>query len=272
MANVRSSKTWSRLLRIVVPGLAVALLAGCATGYAYVQPQARGSGSYYTSEGPYTGRGYYDYYGTGPYYPGTAGFGYYSGTWPYANPFGWYGGYGYGSSIGFSIGYSSGWNFPGYWGSWYGSYLPTGWNYCYYHRCRRYHHDSKRPDRQPTDLGVVSVRPTLPSQRTVPRYRREAVQAYRVPVRQADFAHERYQRNPMQPAYQPRPRRDAMPRAVRVQRFTAQPATRTVSPPARARPAPRTTRQAPARRPAPAPAPTPRSRGPNDPRSKIHRQ
>ena len=74
--------TWARLARRILPGAGVLLLAGCATGYSFVQPDMAGSGSYYTGDGPYTGQGYYDYYATGPYYPGTSGWGYYNGTDP----------------------------------------------------------------------------------------------------------------------------------------------------------------------------------------------
>jgi hypothetical protein len=98
-------------------------LTGCATGYALVQPGGAGSGSYYTSEGPYSGQGYYDYYGTGPYYPGTSDWGYYNGTSPYSNAFGWYGAnyedFDLWPPFIFNIGVSGVWGFPGYWGPWY---------------------------------------------------------------------------------------------------------------------------------------------------------
>lgn len=135
--------TWARLARRILPGAGVLLLAGCATGYSFVQPDMAGSGSYYTSDGPYTGQGYYDYYATGPYYPGTSGWGYYNGTWPYSNPYGWYGGYG--SSLTFGFGISNVWGFPGYWGPWYASGYPA-WG-CY--SCsgwRHRHHNRHDPD------------------------------------------------------------------------------------------------------------------------------
>lgn len=82
------SGTWDRAARLVVLSAGLGVMAGCVTGYAVVRPDAAGSGAYYTSDGPYSGQGYDDYYGTGPYYPGTSGYGYYSGTDPYSDPFG----------------------------------------------------------------------------------------------------------------------------------------------------------------------------------------
>src|SRR5690348_18474966 len=79
MRGTFSSKAWGRFARAVVLGAGALALAGCATGYAFVQPDVAGGGGYYTSDGPYSGQGYYDDYGTGPYYPGTSGYGYYNG-------------------------------------------------------------------------------------------------------------------------------------------------------------------------------------------------
>lgn len=120
------SRCGARLLALGAAGL---LLAGCATGYALVQPDVAGAGAYYSGnaypgtyygDNAYTGAGYYDVWGTGPYYPGTAGFGYYNGTWPYGGALGWYGvGFGYASPFAFNLGFSNVWNFPGYWGPWY---------------------------------------------------------------------------------------------------------------------------------------------------------
>ncbi|MGH8190002.1 MAG: hypothetical protein ACREP2_00965 [Rhodanobacteraceae bacterium] len=134
------SKALSRLLRTAALGAGVLLLAGCATGYSFVQPDVAGSGGYYTSPEPYTGQGYYDYYGTGPYYPGTAGWGYYNGTWP-DNSIGWFGGLygGYWSPFFFNLGFSNVWGFPGYWGPWYSINLPIwgcSWD-CDYRRHHR---------------------------------------------------------------------------------------------------------------------------------------
>ncbi|MGH8183429.1 MAG: hypothetical protein ACREPH_07210, partial [Rhodanobacteraceae bacterium] len=141
------SGTWGRLARYAAAVAGTMALAGCATGYAYVQPNA-GSGGYYTSDDAYTGQGYYDYYGTGPYYPGTSGWGYYNGTSPYAGVFGWYGDggyYGYGSPFVFNLGISNVWGFPGYWGPWYSLGFPIWgcWNGCW----RHHHHGHWRHDR-----------------------------------------------------------------------------------------------------------------------------
>lgn len=132
------------MARLTALGAGILLLAGCATGYSFVQPDVAGSGGYYTGDGPYSGQGYYDYYGTGPYYPGTSGYGYYNGTWPYGGAYGYYDpdyGYGgYGSGWTFDLGISNVWNFPGYWGPWYTTVFPSGG--CYSWRCgsRHYRH------------------------------------------------------------------------------------------------------------------------------------
>lgn len=154
-----SSTAWRRFARAAVLGAGALVLAGCATGYAFVQPDVAGRGGYYTSDGPYSGQGYYDYYGTGPYYPGTSGYGYYNGNSPYSNPYGWYGGvhggYGYWPSFTFNPGISSVWNFPGYWGPWYS----TGWGCgrwrCGHHGRGHHHHD------KPDSVASGSPRPVL---------------------------------------------------------------------------------------------------------------
>ncbi|HEX5489095.1 MAG TPA: hypothetical protein VFX04_08120 [Rhodanobacteraceae bacterium] len=132
------------MARMAAVGAGILLLAGCATGYSFVQPEGAGSGGYYTSEAPYSGQGYYDYYGTGPYYPGTSGWGYYNGTWPYGGAYGYYDpGYGYGAygpQWTFNLGFSNVWNFPGYWGPWY----TTGGCYSWcgsHHHGHGHHHD-----------------------------------------------------------------------------------------------------------------------------------
>ncbi|HET7223114.1 MAG TPA: hypothetical protein VFI81_07945 [Rhodanobacteraceae bacterium] len=141
---------WGHLARIALLSVGVVALAGCATGYAFVQPDEAGSGGYYASDEPYSGRGYYDYYGTGPYYPGASGYGYYNGTSPYSDAFGWddgyYGDYGYWSSFTFNLGISNVWGFPGYWGPWYTTGFPIAgcWRRdCGHHHRRdhRHHHD-----------------------------------------------------------------------------------------------------------------------------------
>jgi hypothetical protein len=145
MRKTGEMRAVARGARLAVFGAGVLLLAGCATGYSFVQPGVAGSGGYYTGDGPYSGQGYYDYYGTGPYYAGTSGYGYYNGTRPYSSPYGYYGpgyGYGYGYDYGsqwiFNLGISNVWNFPGYWGPWYTTgYASWG---CGSWRCGNHHH------------------------------------------------------------------------------------------------------------------------------------
>lgn len=143
MRETTRDRAGARMARLTALGAGVLLLAGCATGYSFVQPDVAGSGGYYTSDGPYSGQGYYDYYGAGPYYSGTSGYDYYNGTWPYGGAYGYYDPYGYGgygSGWTFSLGISNVWNFPGYWGPWYTTVFPSGG--CYSWRCgsRHYRH------------------------------------------------------------------------------------------------------------------------------------
>lgn len=147
MREMNRRQAWIRLARGAALGAGVLLLAGCATGYSFVQPDVAGSGGYYTSEGPYSGQGYYDDYGTGPYYPGTGAWGYYNGSYPYSNPYGYgyYGGnYGYGPQWIFNLGISNVWNFPGYWGPWYTTGY-SSWG-CYARRCGNHHHHRNHKD------------------------------------------------------------------------------------------------------------------------------
>lgn len=134
MRKTTGRRTAVRSARLAALGAGILLLAGCATGYSFVQPEGGGSGAYYTSE-PYSGQGYYDYDGTGPYYAGTGGYGYYDGTWPYGGGYGYYdpGYYGYGSEWSFDVGISNAWNFPWYGGPWYTTGFPS-WG-CYSWRC-----------------------------------------------------------------------------------------------------------------------------------------
>lgn len=132
---------WERALRLLALGVATAVLGGCATGYSFVQPNVAGGGAYYTGEA-YTGTGYYDAWDTGPYYAGTAGFGYYDGAWPYPGVGGWYGtgfGFGYGAPFALGFGFSNVWNFPGYWGPWYATGVPI-WGCRWQCRRRRAHY------------------------------------------------------------------------------------------------------------------------------------
>lgn len=141
MRQIHPKRVAVRLALLTALGAGILLLAGCATGYSFVQPDVAGGGGYYTSDGPYSGQGYYDDYGTGPYYSGTSGYGYYNGTWPYGGAYGYYGaGYGYGPQWMLNVGISNVWNFPGYWGPWYSTGFPLGG--CYSWRCgsRHYRH------------------------------------------------------------------------------------------------------------------------------------
>lgn len=232
-------------------------LAGCATGYSFVQPDMAGSGGYYTSSEPYAGQGYYDDYGTGPYYPGTSGWGYYNGSWSYPGPFGWYGGYAGGSwfTFGFSLGGT--WGFPGYWGPWYsGGY---GWR-CNAPGCtqwRQHRHDGHtdspqpwlQPDHPPVPPQVVhgagSARPVaVPgtplfqgSPRGLPARLPDAF--VRAPIRRA--VETGFHRVPAHPAYLPPWPREpvfanrrpmfTLPAMPRVPHHSAQPVFRSQPPP-----------------------------------------
>lgn len=131
------SKARGCLMRIAALGTGALLLAGCATGYSFVQPDVTGSGSYYTGDGPYAGQYYGGAYGGGLY----------------ADPFGWYGPY-YGSSISFSIGFGGGWGWPyysGFYGGAFGGWpWYAGYGYPIYgyggYGWHRYHHRHTRTD------------------------------------------------------------------------------------------------------------------------------
>lgn len=160
--RTQARSRWSRVAAAATLAAGVLLLAGCATGYRMVQAAAAGAGSYYTSSAPYSGAGYYDAYGTGPYYSGTSSWGYYNGSYPYVSVFAGYGSYpawGYWPWFGFGI--SSVWNFPGYWGPWYSGY-PSIWWGCRHRHCG---HLGTHPHgvEAAQNLGVMSLRPALPS-------------------------------------------------------------------------------------------------------------
>lgn len=108
MQSKFQGKAWGHFARLGALAAAVMAMAGCATGYSFVQPNVTGSGGYYTGEGPYASTGYY------------------GGV--YASPFGWYGGYGpygYGSSISFSLGFGNAW-------PWYGGFYGGAFGFPYY--------------------------------------------------------------------------------------------------------------------------------------------
>lgn len=173
--------------RIAALGAAAMLLAGCATGYTFVQPDAVGGG-YYTGTGTYASPGYYydDAYDAGVGYPGYAGFGY--------EP------YYYGSSISFGLGFGNvcGWGCGSFYGGWpwyYGAGYPN-WGY-YRHGHHRHHHGdhdpvaggaSPRPWRHPDNPRVP---PLMSGGRTppiaVPERPREGF-ANRRPLESAGFA------------------------------------------------------------------------------------
>jgi hypothetical protein len=215
MSRQSRPNAWPRHARLAWLAVGALLLTGCATGYRYVQPTASGSGGYYTSSGPYSGTGYYDDYGTGPYYAGTSGWGYYNGSPPYAWTYG-YGGYGgwgywpgywtggYWGGAGFGFGVSSVWNFPGYWGPWYTSYPPFWWG-CHHRHCRNYRTNPGGAEHAQY-LGVMSLRPSLPSSRTPsPQAARSVALPRDFGARGADhwmrertaFDHERFVRAPV---------------------------------------------------------------------------
>ncbi|MGH8184700.1 MAG: hypothetical protein ACREPH_13665 [Rhodanobacteraceae bacterium] len=203
MTGTSLSGTWGRLARYAAAVAGAMALAGCATGYAYVQPNA-GSGGYYTSDNAYTGQGYYDYYGTGPYYPGTSGWGYYNGSSPYAGAFGWFDSdyYDFGFPFFFNLGFSNVWDFPGYWGPWYSLNCPIWgcWDGCWRrHRHGHWRHDRWHghadPDRHDSVIAHLSPPPGLRPERlqVSPRWHRGSARpmpdfADRRPLESASFA------------------------------------------------------------------------------------
>lgn len=178
MRAINRTTPWVRRTRLAALAVFALSLVACATGYSYVKPAGDGSGGYYTSSGPYTGEGYYDTFGTGPYYAGTSGWGYYNGSAPYI---GWdvgFGGWSYWPGMGFGV--SGVWNFPGYWGPWYGGY-PRIWWGCRHRHCRHYRSNARSAGHAEY-LGVTSLRPTLPASSGAP-----APQAVRSVVLPQDF-------------------------------------------------------------------------------------
>ncbi|TAN02967.1 MAG: hypothetical protein EPN36_14600 [Rhodanobacteraceae bacterium] len=176
MSGASFSGRWGRLARCAVALVGAVVLAGCATGYAYVQPNVAGSGGYYTSDNTYTGQGYYDWYGTGPYYPGTSGWGYYNGSSPYAGAFGWFDNDydDFGFPFFFNLGISNVWGFPGYWGPWYSLNFPI-WGCrdgCWrrHHRRGHWRHDGLHAhdphDPHPAVIAHLSPPPGLKLERT----------------------------------------------------------------------------------------------------------
>lgn len=181
MRGTFSSTAWGRRARAAILGAVALALAGCATGYAFVQPDVAGGGGYYTSDAPYPGQGY-------PYY-GAGGYGYYDGNGPYADPFGWYGGYGgygYWPSFTLNLGIYNAWNFPGYRGPWYSMGWGCARRDCGHHGRHHHHHDH-----DPVASG--SPRPWLkPDHPPVPPSSRREDQAVPAPARSMErFANRR---------------------------------------------------------------------------------
>ncbi|MGH8144925.1 MAG: hypothetical protein ACREPY_01210 [Rhodanobacteraceae bacterium] len=204
----RTCRAWKVLVRAAALVCSAVLLVGCVMPSAYVQPNANGSGGYYTSASPYTGQGYYDAYGTGPYYAGTSGWDYYGGEPSYTGAFGYYGGYaGYGAwpRFAFGIGISSIWDFPSYWGPWYTTTLPF-WGRCRHRYCGRYryHHHY--------DTRGGAPRPWLHRDRALVSPLAHATRVYRPSVDLADnraarvaaFAHDHFVHAPVRQNLQPR--------------------------------------------------------------------
>ena len=115
----------NRLARVTLLVAGILALAGCAAGYSFVQPDAGGAGSYYTSDGPYPAPAYDYDDGIGAYGPYEVGFGY---------------GNLYGPSLTFGLGLGNpcGWSCGGYYGGWPWYYGGAG----YYGK--RWHHGHHR--------------------------------------------------------------------------------------------------------------------------------
>jgi hypothetical protein len=143
--RVKPRSEGSRLVRITVLAAGALALAGCASGYSFVQPGAAGAGGYYTSDGPYAAPGHY--YDDTAYALYDAGFG--------------YGGF-YGPSFAFGLGLGSacGWSCAGYYGGWPRYYGGTAYHGGRRHHGRHHHGDpiasgpSPRPWRHPDHAPV----------------------------------------------------------------------------------------------------------------------
>ena len=120
------------LARFTLLAAVVFALAGCATGYSFVQPGAGGAGSYYTSDAAYLTPGYY--------YEGGLG-----ALDPYAAPFGYDNLYGPSFTFGLGLGSACAWNCAGYYGSWPWYYGSIG----YYGRRHHGHHHHGDPIASP---------------------------------------------------------------------------------------------------------------------------
>lgn len=119
----RSRTDDSRLARIILLAAGVLALAGCATGYSFVQPGTADAGAYYAGDGSYTAPGYYYDDGIGAYDLYDTGYG---GL--YAPPF----------TFGLGFGSACGWSCAGYYGGW-------PWYYGGATHGRRRHHGHHHP-------------------------------------------------------------------------------------------------------------------------------
>lgn len=131
MRTTNRSKAWDRLARIMAVAAGALALAGCATGYSFVQPGATGAGDYYTSDGPYPAPAYYYDDGIGAY----------GGYDPYAAGFGYGSIYGPSFAFGLGLGSACGWSCAGYYGGWPWYYGGAG----YYGRRHHGHHHHGDP-------------------------------------------------------------------------------------------------------------------------------
>lgn len=175
------SGAWGRLARIGALSVGVLALAGCATGYSFVQPDAGSTGGYYTSAEAYPAPNYVDDGDFGAY-DAYAGFDDYSL---------------YGPSFTFGPGFGSpcGWSCGSYYGGWpwyYGEVGYYGWRRHHGH----HHHDdpvattsSPRPWLKPDPVRIAPSRGARGSALAVavPERPRENL-ASRRPLESASFA------------------------------------------------------------------------------------
>lgn len=207
MRRMFRSKAWGRLASVAALVAGVLALAGCATGYAFVQPGTADSGGYYTSDGPYPGQGYGN--GISPYYLGPGDFGYYD-----------FGGFGYdtvyGPSFTFGLGFGSacGWTCAGFYGGWPWYYPGFGYPYALgWYRTGHGHHRRHRGGRDPV-AGTTPNRRLTPDHAPVPFAGHRPVEALAQPVEalanrraldSASFAPHDFVRTPIRlPATSPR--------------------------------------------------------------------
>ena len=206
MRRMFRSKAWGGLVSVAALVAGVLALAGCAIGYAFVQPGAADSGSYYTSDGPYPGQGYGN--GISPYYPGPDDFGYYD-----------FGGFGYGTvygpsfTFGLGFGGACGWTCVGFYGG--GPWYYPGFGYPYalgWYRTGHGHHRRHHGGHDPV-AGAASGRRPTPDSAPVPFAGHRPVQALAQPVQalanrppdSASFAPHDFVRAPIRlPAAPPR--------------------------------------------------------------------